>query len=70
MVTKPYVTADQFAQLLGVAKNIIYRWRERKSLQAPRVGRLWKFHLSEVNGWVCADGADERKVNDSMGNKS
>ncbi|WP_407469701.1 DNA-binding protein [Xanthomonas campestris pv. raphani] len=53
-----------------MAKNIVYRWRGRKSLAAHHVGRLWKFQLSEVNGWVGADGADERKVNDSMGNKS
>lgn len=70
MVTEPRVAADQFAQLLDVAKNIVYRWRERKSLPAHRVGRLWKFQLSEVDGWVGAGGADERKVNDSMGNKS
>ncbi|WP_337590051.1 helix-turn-helix domain-containing protein [Xanthomonas arboricola] len=38
MVTEPCVAADQFAQLLGVAKNIVYRWRERKSLPAHRVG--------------------------------
>ncbi|MBB5859566.1 excisionase family DNA binding protein [Xanthomonas arboricola] len=53
-----------------MAKNIVYRWRERKSLPAHRVGRLWKFQLSEVDGWVGAGGADERKVNDSMENKS
>ncbi|WP_407465560.1 helix-turn-helix domain-containing protein [Xanthomonas campestris] len=53
-----------------MAKNIVYRWRERKSLPAHRVGRWWKFQLSEVDGWVGAYGADERKVNDSMGNKS
>ncbi|MEQ7896188.1 helix-turn-helix domain-containing protein [Xanthomonas arboricola] len=70
MVTEPCVAADQFAQLMGVAKNIVYRWRERKSLPLHRVGRRWKFQLSEVNRWVGAGGADERKVNDSMGNKS
>jgi len=68
VATEPCVAADQFAQLL--AKNIVYRWRERKSLPAHRVGRLWKFQLSEVDGWEGGGGADERKVNDSMGNKS
>jgi hypothetical protein len=31
---------------------------------------MWKFQLSEVDEWVRAGGADEGKVNDSMGNKS
>lgn len=61
MVTEPCVAADQFAQLLGVAKDIVYRWRERKSLPAHRVGRPWEFQLSEVDEWVRAGGADEGK---------
>ncbi|MFW3173191.1 helix-turn-helix domain-containing protein [Xanthomonas phaseoli] len=70
MVTEPCVVADLFTQLLGVAKDIVYRWRERKSLAAHRVGRLWKFQLSDVDGWGRAGGADEEKINDSIGNKS
>ncbi|AWZ83958.1 DNA binding, excisionase family domain protein [Pseudomonas aeruginosa] len=44
---------------MGVAKDTVYRWRERKGLPAHRVGRLWKFQLSEVDEWVRAGGADE-----------
>jgi len=50
MSTEPWVTADHVAQHLGVAKDTVYRWRERKGLPAHRVGRLWKFQLSEVDG--------------------
>ncbi|WP_434039117.1 helix-turn-helix domain-containing protein [Pseudomonas aeruginosa] len=39
----------------------MYRWRERKALPAHRVGRLWKFQLSEVDEWVRAGGADEHQ---------
>jgi excisionase family DNA binding protein len=28
------------------------RWRERKGLPAHKIGRLWKFELSEVDDWV------------------
>ncbi|WP_267094972.1 helix-turn-helix domain-containing protein [Xanthomonas sacchari] len=69
MITEPWVTADQVAQHLGVAKDTVYRWRERKGLSAHRMGRLWKFQLSEVDEWVRV-GADEGKVNDSMENNS
>ncbi len=59
MSTEPWVTADHVAQHLGVAKDTVYRWRERKGLPAHRVGRLWKFQLSEVDEWVRAGGADD-----------
>ena len=48
MNTEPWVTAEQVAQHLGVVKDTVYRWRERKGLPAHKIGRLWKFQLSEV----------------------
>lgn len=65
MKSEPWVTAQQVSKHLGIAKDTVYRWRERKSLPAHKVGRLWKFQLSEVDEWVRAGGADEDKVNDS-----
>ena len=49
---------DEVASHLGVAKDSVYRWIEAKSLPAHRVGRLWKFRLSEIDEWVRACGAD------------
>ena len=63
MNTEPWVTAEQVAQHLGVVKDTVYRWRERKSLPAHKIGRLWKFQLSEVDEWVRAGGADEETEN-------
>ncbi len=59
MNAEPWVTAEQVAQHLGVVKDTVYRWRERKCLPAHRIGRLWKFQLSEVDEWVRAGGAGE-----------
>ncbi|MCY9811867.1 helix-turn-helix domain-containing protein [Aeromonas caviae] len=59
MTTESWVTALDVAQHLGVAKDTVYRWRERKGLPAHKIGRLWKFQLSEVDEWVRTDGADE-----------
>ncbi|HDS1204600.1 TPA: helix-turn-helix domain-containing protein [Shewanella algae] len=73
MTTEPWVTALDVAQHLGVAKDTVYRWRERKGLPAHKIGRLWKFQLSEVDEWVRAGGADEgaeqEQLNDSTGNQ-
>lgn len=59
MNSEPWVTAIEVAQHLGVVKDTVYRWRERRGMPAHRIGRLWKFKLSEVDEWVRAGGADE-----------
>lgn len=70
MTAEPCVSVDQIAEHLGVTRASIYRWIDRKNLPAHRMGRLWKFQLSEVNGWVRAGGADEYKMNDSTGTQA
>lgn len=59
MNTEPWLSVDQMAEHLGVRRDSIYRWIERKGLPAHRVGRLWKFKASEVDDWVRAGDADE-----------
>lgn len=56
---EPWVSVDEVMQHLGVARETIYRWIERKSLPAHKVGRLWKFKLGEVDEWVRSGGADD-----------
>jgi len=59
VTAEPWVSVDQMAEHLGVTRDSIYRWIDRKNLPAHRVGRLWKFKLSEVDDWVRGGGADE-----------
>jgi excisionase family DNA binding protein len=54
-----WVSVDEVAGHLGVAKDSVYRWIEKKGLPAHRVGRLWKFRLSEVDRWIEAGGAGQ-----------
>ena len=56
---EPWVSVDEVANHLGVAKDSVYRWIEHKGLPAHRVGRLWKFRLSEVDKWIEAGGAGQ-----------
>lgn len=57
-MTEPWASVDDVAKHLGVAKDSIYRWIEHRGLPAHKIGRLWKFKLSEVDTWVRAGGAD------------
>lgn len=65
MTIEPWVTAEQVAQHLGVVKDTVYRWRERKGLPAHKIGRPWKVQLSEADAWVPAGGADEDKTDNT-----
>ena len=54
---EPWVSVDEVAKHLGIVTDTVYRWIESKSLPAHRVGRLWKFKLSQVDAWIEAGGA-------------
>ena len=62
MSTEAWVSVDAVAKHLSVAKDSIYRWIEHKRLPAHRVGRLWKFKLSQIDEWVRAGGAASTAV--------
>jgi excisionase family DNA binding protein len=60
--TEAWVSVDAVAKHLSVAKDSIYRWIEHKRLPAHRIGRLWKFKLSQIDEWVRAGGATSAPV--------
>lgn len=62
MFAEPWVSVDDVAKHLSVAKDSIYRWIEHRALPAHKVGRLWKFKLSEVDEWVRARGTETDDV--------
>jgi excisionase family DNA binding protein len=49
-----WLSVNEIAAHLGVNRDTIYKWIERKKLPAHKVGRLWKFMASEVGAWVRA----------------
>ncbi|AUX29564.1 MULTISPECIES: helix-turn-helix domain-containing protein [Sorangium] len=58
MTTERWASVEDVARHLGVAKDSVYHWIETRSLPAHKIGRLWKFPLSDVDTWVRAGGAD------------
>jgi excisionase family DNA binding protein len=49
MIAEPWVSVDDIAAHLGVAKDSVYRLIEKKGLPAHKMGRLWKFKISEAD---------------------
>lgn len=61
-VEERWVGVEGVARHLGVAKDSVYRWIDERGLPAHRVGRLFRFKLSEVDAWVRSGGANREDV--------
>lgn len=55
-MSEPWLSADDIAAHLGVTKETIYVWIADKGMPAHKIGRLWKFQVSEVDDWVRRGG--------------
>jgi len=66
VVTEPWVSVEDVAGHIGVAKESVYRWIDAKHMPAHKIGKLWKFKLSEVDAWVRSGGATEQPVGRPM----
>ncbi len=64
-MTEPWLSADDIAAHLGVTKETIYVWIADKGMPAHKIGRLWKFQVSEVDEWVRRAGASDTDSPDS-----
>jgi excisionase family DNA binding protein len=54
-----WLSVDEIAAYLGIKRDTVYKWIERKQMPAHKVGRLWKFRKDEVDRWVRNGGANE-----------
>lgn len=57
MTDDRWFSVDEIATYLGVKRDTIYKWIERKGMPASKVGRLWKFRKEDVDRWVRNDGS-------------
>lgn len=57
-----WLSVEEIAEHLGIARDTVYRWIESKALPAHKIGSLWKFKLSEVDEWVRSGGASEAEA--------
>lgn len=46
-------------EYLGVGRETILQWISKRDMPAYKVGRMWKFKLSEVDEWIRSGGASD-----------
>lgn len=68
-----WVSSKEIAEHLGINKDTLQKWINSGSIPCHRVGRLWKFKISEVDSWIESGNASMLEVssqsnlnNDSM----
>ena len=59
MKNEPWLSLDEIAEHLGVSRDTVYRWIDNREMPAHKVGRLWKFKVSQVDEWVQVGKAAE-----------
>jgi excisionase family DNA binding protein len=61
-----WCSMDTITDYLDVSRETILQWINNRSMPAHKVGRLWKFKISEVDEWIKSGGASiMNKTDDS-----
>ncbi len=47
-----WYSTKEVCEHLGISRDTLLVWINEKGLPASKVGRNWKFKLSEVDAWV------------------
>lgn len=55
--TERWVSSKEVSEHLGINKDTLQRWIKNGTVPCHRVGRLWKFRISEIDNWVENGGA-------------
>ena len=49
-----WVSMKEITAYLGINRDTVLNWIEKRGMPAVKVGRLWKFKISEVDAWMKA----------------
>lgn len=54
-----YYSMPEIMTFLGISRDTALRWITAKQMPAHKIGKNWKFKLSEIDEWVNSGMAEE-----------
>ena len=54
-----YYSMTEIYKCLGIIRDLTLKWITNKGIPAHKVGKKWKFKLSEIDAWVNCGKAEE-----------
>jgi excisionase family DNA binding protein len=58
-----WLSVIEIADYLGISKETVYRWLDIGRIPAHKIGKQWKFKVSEIDKWVMSGQAEEKVMN-------
>ena len=54
-----YYSMSETCKYLGISRDTALRWISTKNMPAHKIGKNWKFKISEIDEWVKSGQAEE-----------
>ena len=56
-----WVSMETITDYLDVSRETVLQWINNRSMPAHKVGRQWKFKISEIDEWIRSGSAADKE---------